>query len=166
MVSQQSLKDYAYKIYKGEKGYSFELAMKLFPKYFYTVMSYYMEYKMSEERENFSTLSLAYELFTDALITWNELVAYSKKIDLSASTLEESILAGRMVDNIYNKQIEVSSEIIKAAENIKSYSEIIQDENLYDAAQSCINEHQKTIDNIKQIQKIAMEFVRRFGSGR
>lgn len=165
MASQQSLKDYAYKIFKGEKGYSFELAMKLFPKYFYTVMNYYMEFKMQEERDKLSDVSTAYELFTDALITWNELVAYSNKVNeavKNADTLEKAITAGNMIHNMYQQQAEVSSEIIKACQRVQIYSEFTKDEQLYRAAQSCIDEHQKAINRVNKLNEIK----RRFDSGR
>ena len=48
MVSDKLLREYAYNIYLGKKGYSFEKALLLFPKYYSEIKGYYQEIEAKE----------------------------------------------------------------------------------------------------------------------
>ena len=48
MVSDKLLREYAYNIYLGNKDYSFEKALLLFPKYYSDIKGYYQEIEAKE----------------------------------------------------------------------------------------------------------------------
>ena len=48
MVSDKLLREYAYNIYLGNKDYSFEKALLLFPKYYSKIKGYYQEIEAKE----------------------------------------------------------------------------------------------------------------------
>ena len=58
MVSDKLLREYAYNIYLGKKGYSFEKALLLFPKYYSKIKGYYQEIEAKENLKKTTQLSL------------------------------------------------------------------------------------------------------------
>ena len=58
MVSDKLLREYAYNIYLGKKGYSFEKALLLFPKYYSKIKGYYQEIEAKENLKKTTQLNL------------------------------------------------------------------------------------------------------------
>lgn len=78
MVSQQCLKDYAEKIYRQVKGYSFDKVIRLFPKLYIQIKYYYDVLKAAEFEESFRNLFVMFKfrMFELNKLVSDELEAY------------------------------------------------------------------------------------------
>lgn len=147
MANEQWLKDYAQNIYDNKVGYSFEKVLRLFPKYYTRIVGYYMDIVMEEQQQKIRNITIvgyaALSLFKQAQQQWNQIVEEDKKLR------EETDLTGFDVKILaqWQRQIDFSNVVIKASEQVRLYGEGILDNQVIEAADKTIIEHQKIIEN-------------------
>lgn len=151
MVSEQWLKDYALRIYKKTTGYSFEKVLRLFPKYYTRIVGYYMDIVMEEQQRKIRNTTIAgytaLSLFKKAQQQWNQIVEEDKKLraETDITGFDKKVFAQ------WQKQIDFSKVVIKAAKQVRLYGEGILDNQVISAADETIKQHQKIIEQTQSI---------------
>lgn len=151
MANEQWLKDYAQNIYDKKLGYSFEKVLRLFPKYYTRIVGYYMDIVMEEQQKKLRNITVvgyaALSLFKQAQQQWNKIVEEDKKLK------EETDITGfdKKVFAQWQRQIDFSKVVIKAAKQVKLYGEGILDNQVINAADETIKQHQKIIEQTQSI---------------
>lgn len=157
MANEQWLKEYAQNIYDNKVGYTFEKVLRLFPKYYTRIVGYYMDIMMEETQQQIRNITIigyaALSLFQQAQQQWNQIVEEDKKLR------EETDITGfdKKVFAQWQRQIDFSNVVIKAAEQVKLYGEKILDNQVINAADKTITEHQKIIEQTQSILKLFKE---------
>lgn len=151
MVSEQWLKDYALRIYEKVPGYSFEKVLRLFPKYYTRIVGYYMDIVMEEQQTRIKNVTIAgytaLFLFKKAQQQWNQIVEEDKKLrrETDITGFDKKVFAQ------WQRQIDFSKVVIKAAKQVKLYGEGILDNQVINAADETIKQHQKIIEQTQSI---------------
>lgn len=157
MVSESELRDYAINIYKGVEGYTFEKVQELFPRYYTSIVSYYMEIVMEEQQTRIKNVTIAgytaLFLFKRAQQQWNQIVEEDKKLrrETDITGFDKKVFAQ------WQRQIDFSKVVIKAAQQVKLYGEGILDNQVINAADETIKQHQKVIEQTQSILKFFKE---------
>lgn len=151
MVSEQWLKDYALRIYKKVPSYSFEKVLRLFPTYYTRIVGYYMDIVMEEQQTRIKNVTIAgytaLFLFKKAQQQWNQIVEEDKKLrrETDITGFDKKVFAQ------WQRQIDFSKVVIKAAKQVKLYGEGILDNQVIKAADETIKQHQKIIEQTQSI---------------
>lgn len=157
MVSESELREYAINIYKRVEGYTFEKVQELFPRYYTSIVSYYMELVMEEQQTRIKNVTItgytALFLFKRAQQQWNQIVEEDKKLrrETDITGFDEKVFAQ------WQRQIDFSKVVIKAAQQVKLYGEGILDNQVINAADETIKQHQKVIEQTQSILKFFKE---------
>ena len=151
MANEQWLKDYAQNIYDKKLGYSFEKVLRLFPKYYTRIVGYYMDIVMEEQQKKLRNITVvgyaALSLFKQVQQQWNKIVEEDKKLK------EETDITGfdKKLFAQWQRQIDFSKVVIKAAEQARLYGEGTLDNQVINAADEIIKQHQKIIEQTQSI---------------
>ena len=81
-MDDRRLREYAFKIYRGENGYSFQKAFRLFPKYYPKIAFFYTE--LVSEKQNHLTMRMIQALGVDKADELKKLsiIASHKKLEM------------------------------------------------------------------------------------
>ena len=126
MVARDKLKEYAIKIFNGDKDYSLNKVFRLFPKYFPKISFYYTEL-VSQKQEELTRRTLqqlgyikAVELRNNAAEAHKEIKKYRNKIllELEATNIYEQIFDNEYDMYLYGEDLKKRN--IKTLKNLRN----------------------------------------------
>ena len=120
MVATNKLKEYAFKIYKGDKDYSLHKVFRLFPKYFPKIAFYYTELLVQKQEEltrrTFQQLGYikAVDMRNTAVELHKEVKKYKRKIlrELEDTNIYEQSFKDEQDEQSYTQALGVRQAMI------------------------------------------------------
>ena len=146
-MDDRRLREYAFKIYRGESGYSFQKAFRLFPKYYPKIAFFYTE--LVSEKQNHLTTRMIQALGIDKADELKRLsiVASHKKLEMFKLKVsrELNILDLNMLNfdkRDYNADLYIKKMYKKQAKILKDVKEMVLTD----------------IKILKEVEKMAQEY--------
>ena len=127
MVARDKLKEYAFKIFNGDKDYSLHKAFRLFPKYFPKIAFYYTELLVQKQEEltRRTIQQLGYikavDMRNTAVELHKEIKKYKRKIlrELEDTNIYEQTFKDEYDEYLYTKTLDVRRAMLYR--EIKNY---------------------------------------------
>ena len=174
-LNDKVLKEYAYKCFNNEPGYSLEKARLLAPDYYKKISVYYNVYNLEFKTRQAADLALKARVnmtiirnFTLVNSFYNKLLSANVEEELVQSFIKSSVFARAAINAYENKRTAVENK--KAVENIvletkTELEKIMQETNLgliklakkQAIRKEVFNELSKSLNEIKELQNNFME---------
>ncbi len=174
-VNEKKLKEYAYKCFTNEPGYSLEKARSLAPDYYKKVSAYYNVYNLEFKTRQAADLALKARVnmtiirnFTLINSFYNKLLSANVEEELVQNFIKSSALTRAAINAYENKRTSVENK--KAVDNIvletkTELEKIMQETNLgliklakkQAIRKEVFNELSKSLNEIKELQNNFME---------
>ena len=174
-LNDKVLKEYAYKCFNNEPGYSLEKARLLAPDYYKKISVYYNVYNLEFKTRQAADLALKARVnmtiirnFTLVNSFYNKLLSANVEEELVQSFIKSSVLTKAAINAYENKRTAVENK--KAVDNIvletkTELEKIMQETNLgliklakkQAIRKEVFNELSKSLNEIKELQNNFME---------